>query len=49
MLEVRNFGLGGFDEATLLAELQALIGEHGVSDGTEIWDDRNFLADPLAP
>src|SRR5262245_7184157 len=49
VLEVRNFGLGGFDEATLLAELQALITKHGVSAGTEIWDDRNFLNDPLAP
>ena len=49
VLEVRNFGLGGFDEATLLSELQRLIAVHGVSDGTEIWDDRNFLVDPLAP
>jgi len=49
VLEVRNFGLGGFDEATLLAELQALIAKHGASAGTQIWDDRNFLVDPLAP
>jgi hypothetical protein len=49
VLEVRNFGLGGFDEATLLQELQALITKHGVSAGTEIWDDRNYLNDPLAP
>ncbi len=49
ILEVRNFGLGGFDEASLLAELQALIAKHGTVAGTQIWDDRNFLNDPLAP
>jgi hypothetical protein len=49
VLEVRNFGLGGFDEASRLAELQALIAKHGAGAGTQIWDDRNFLVDPLAP
>ncbi|HXJ35130.1 MAG TPA: penicillin acylase family protein [Candidatus Eisenbacteria bacterium] len=49
ILEVRNFGLGGFDENTRLGELQALIAKHGVSAGTEIWSDLNFVTDPLAP
>ena len=49
ILEVRNFGLGGFDEASLLAQLQALVGKHGAVAGAEIWDDLNFLVDPLAP
>lgn len=49
ILEVRNFGLNAFDEASLLNELQALIAKHGTDAGTEIWTDRNFLNDPLAP
>jgi hypothetical protein len=49
ILEVRNFGLGGFDEASLLAELQALIAKHGTVAGTGMWSDRNYLNDPLAP
>ena len=48
VLQVRNFGLGGFSES-LFAELQALIAQHGMTDGTAIWDDRRFLNDPLAP
>jgi hypothetical protein len=49
VLEVRNFGLGGFDEASRLNELQALIATQGETVGTEIWSDRNFINDPLAP
>lgn len=49
ILEVRNFGLESFGETSRLAELQALIAKHGTTAGTEIWDDRNFLNDPLAP
>ena len=49
ILEVRNFGLGGFDEVSRLGELQALIAVHGSGTGTELWDDRNFINDPLAP
>jgi hypothetical protein len=49
ILEVRNFGINAFDEAGLLGQLQALIVKHGTSAGTEIWNDRNFLVDPLAP
>jgi len=49
ILQVRNFGLGGFDEPTLLSQLQSLQGVHGASTGAEIWNDLNFLVDPLAP
>jgi acyl-homoserine lactone acylase PvdQ len=49
VLEVRNFGLESFDEPSRLAELQALIAKHGDAAGTQIWDDLNFLNDPLAP
>jgi hypothetical protein len=49
ILQVRTFGLGGFDEVGRLGELQALIGVHGATTGAELWDDRNFLNDPLAP
>ena len=49
ILEVRNFGLESFDEPARLAELQALIAKHGDAAGAQIWDDLNFLNDPLAP
>ena len=49
ILETRNFGIEGFDEPTRLAELQALVAKFGSMSGTEVWDDRNFLVDPLAP
>ena len=49
VLEVRQFGLESFGEASRLNELQNLIAQHGASTGEEIWLDRNFLNDPLAP
>lgn len=49
ILEVRNFGLESFEEQNRLAELQKLIAKHGEAAGTQIWDDLNFLNDPLAP
>src|SRR4029453_338574 len=49
ILEVRNFGLESFDEPSRLRELQMLIARHGDADGAQIWDDYNFLNDPLAP
>jgi hypothetical protein len=48
VLEVRNFGLGGFSPE-LFEELQELVALHGPDDGEDVWDDRNFLNDPLAP
>lgn len=49
VLQVRNFGVIGFGEASRFTELQNLINVHGLTSGTEIWDDLNFLNDPLAP
>jgi hypothetical protein len=49
VLEVRNFGLGGFNETARIAELQALVAKHGAATGTELWSDLNFVNDPLAP
>ncbi len=49
ILEVRNFGLESFDEPSRLNELQALIAKLGAQAGAEVWDDLNFLNDPLAP
>jgi hypothetical protein len=46
---VRQFSLHSFDEDERLEELQTLVGLHGSTLGAEIWDDLNFLNDPLAP
>jgi hypothetical protein len=45
----RQFSVHDFSEDFRLAQLNALIGLHGTTTGTEIWDDLNFLNDPLAP
>ena len=49
VLEVDNFGLNGFSEDQRLAELQKLVAVHGATSGMQIWEDLNFLNDPLAP
>lgn len=49
VLEVRNFGLESFEEDQRYAELQALTGVHGGAVAAQLWDDLNFLNDPLAP
>jgi hypothetical protein len=49
VLEIRIFAIEKFDEQERLAELQALIAKHGQDAGTQIWDDLNFLNDPLSP
>jgi hypothetical protein len=49
VLEVRNFGFESLEEDARFAELQALIAKHGNTSGAQIWDDLNFLNDPLAP
>jgi hypothetical protein len=49
ILEIRNFGINDFGEANRITELQNLINVHGMMAGTEIWDDLNYLVDPLAP
>ncbi len=48
VLEVRNFGSAGFGEMGRLNELNALLDKFPAT-GDEIWDDLNFLNDPLAP
>ena len=48
VLQVRNFGSESFGEVSRLTELTNLIDTFGTTTGTEIWDDLNFLNDPLA-
>ena len=48
VLQVRSFGSESFGEVSRLNELNSLLDKFG-STGAEIWDDRNFLNDPLAP
>jgi hypothetical protein len=48
VLQVRSFGSESFGEASRLSELNSLLNSLPVT-GDEIWDDLNFLNDPLAP
>ena len=48
VLQVRNFGDAGVNEVSLLDQLNRLIAKFP-ADGQDIWDDLNFLSDPLAP
>jgi hypothetical protein len=48
VLEIRNFGINDFGEASRYAELQKLIATQGGTPGQQIWSDLNFLNDPLA-
>jgi hypothetical protein len=49
VLQIRSFGNQSFDEPSRLNELQSLVDKFGATTGDEIWDDLNFLNDPLAP
>jgi len=49
VLQIRSFGDESFDEPSRLNELQSLVDKFGATTGDEIWDDLNFLNDPLAP
>ncbi|UCH86986.1 MAG: penicillin acylase family protein [Dehalococcoidia bacterium] len=49
VLQIRTFGSESFDEPSRLTELQSLVDKFGAATGDEIWDDLNFLNDPLAP
>ncbi|MGB2694874.1 MAG: penicillin acylase family protein [Dehalococcoidia bacterium] len=49
VLQVRNFGSEDFGEVSRMNELNNLVTKFGTGDGTQIWDDLNFLNDPLAP
>jgi hypothetical protein len=48
VLQIRTFGDESFDEPSRLDELQSLLDKLPAT-GDEIWDDLNFLNDPLAP
>jgi len=48
VLQIRSFGDQSFDEVSHLNELNSLL-EKFPAAGQEIWDDLNFLNDPLAP
>ncbi len=48
VLQVRNFGSAGVNEVDLLDRLNRLLDKFPTT-GDEIWDDLNFLTDPLAP
>jgi hypothetical protein len=48
VLQIRSFGSESFDEVSRLDELNSLL-EKFPATGQEIWDDLNFLNDPLAP
>lgn len=48
VLEIRNFGSEDFGEVSRLNELNDLLAKLPAT-GDEIWDDLNFLNDPLAP
>ena len=48
VLEIRTFGSEDFAEVSRLDELNSLL-EKFPADGQQIWDDLNFLNDPLAP
>jgi acyl-homoserine lactone acylase PvdQ len=47
-LQIRTFGSEDFDDPSRLDELNGLLDKFG-DDGEGIWDDLNFLNDPLAP
>ncbi len=48
ILQVRNFGSENFNEVARLNQLNSLLLKFP-STGDEIWEDLNFLNDPLAP
>jgi len=49
VLQIRTFGDESFDETSRLNELNSLVAKWGATTGGQIWDDLNFLNDPLAP
>jgi hypothetical protein len=49
VLQIRNFGYEGWDELGMADSLGKLINTYGMATGTELWDDRYWKNDPLAP
>jgi hypothetical protein len=49
VLQIRNFGFEGWDEIGMAESLSKLITTYGATTGTELWDDRYWMNDPLQP
>ncbi len=49
VLQVRNFGSESFGEVSRLNELDSLLAKFPATTASEIWNDLNFINDPLAP
>ncbi|NQY90608.1 MAG: penicillin acylase family protein [Deltaproteobacteria bacterium] len=49
ILQVRDFGFEAWDEIGMAEALAKLEATYGVAVGTELWDDRYWVNDPLAP
>jgi len=49
VLQIRNFGYEGWDEIGMATALSKLVTTYGSVTGTELWDDRYWINDPLAP
>ena len=49
VLQIRNFGFEGWDELGMAEALSKLITTYGNTTGTELWDDRYWMNDPLQP
>jgi hypothetical protein len=49
VLQIRNFGFEGWDEIGMAESLSKLVTAYGVTTGTELWDDRYWMNDPLQP
>jgi hypothetical protein len=49
VLQIRNFGYEGWDEIGMAEALSKLVTTYGALAGTQLWDDRYWMNDPLAP
>jgi hypothetical protein len=49
VLQIRNFGYEGWDEVGMAEALSKLVTTYGAVTGTQLWDDRYWINDPLAP
>jgi hypothetical protein len=49
VLQIRNFGYEGWDEIGMAEALSKLVTTYGAGTGTELWDDRYWMNDPLSP
>ena len=49
VLQIRNFGFEEWDEVGMSADLANLTNTYGLTIGPQLWDDRHWKNDPLAP